>query len=871
MKPKKKSAKPKKSVAFSFLFPLLIFLLAFAQYANTLTHNYAWDDEIVITKNEITQKGLTGLGEIWTTGSYIPQRKVYRPVTQTTFALEKQFFGNNPAAGHFFNVLYYALCCIFLFFVLKKLFRKAPPLLLFCIAALFVVHPVHTEVVANIKSRDEILALLFSLGSIFYFIKYLDNSKILNIGIAILFFGLGCLSKLNAITILAVFPLIYLFRKAEKKPFLNSHFLKDFFQGTPTKNPETLFPKASLFWQNTNVYLKVLFWGLAIAFILFSSADPSKVSIFAALLLPVLYLTFFNDNFDNGEALLASGLLTANALLFGWKSVALFLVLFFFFKTAASQRHQPFRLQNWWPVILPVIALMGTHAFLKGLGILAFLLVLTFLFYKKLWYALMAVTGIFLGTLLFGKNSYHFNMIVFGGALVSALLFWQNKNRLAFLPILLLLPLSVLPRLYFNLDAVNAYQTLDLEVPKVVTNQDGLAYDITNNSLILAKTPAEKWATIGDIQLRYLAKLFFPHPLVHHYGYNSITLKTFDHFGVKLSLFLHLFLLLAGLYFLCRGNPIGFGILFYFITISIYTNIVLLAPDTMAERFLFFPSAGFCIAIIFILKYLLNPDFKKHPLTAARNISFLGIILMLSAAFFILTFIRNKDWKDPVTLISNTLPNAPNNAALHAIYGAEWTKYLMANPTTKEAPEIMNNITNALERAIEIAPDYYNARVDLGVAYIRQKKIPEARSIFEKAEEINPKHPLASLYLGFIALEERRNEACIEYINAAFTKNDQIASRPNLRKHLLPEANQKQGFLFLGRAYAFTGQLAKAKATLQQGTSKFPGDSNFMKVLAGLQEQAGDIQGAIESYKAALSINKNDQQTNQNLQRLLGR
>lgn len=47
----------------------------------------------------------------------------------------------------------------------------------FLTALLFIAHPVHTEVVANIKSRDEILSLLFSIVACIYFLKFIDEEK----------------------------------------------------------------------------------------------------------------------------------------------------------------------------------------------------------------------------------------------------------------------------------------------------------------------------------------------------------------------------------------------------------------------------------------------------------------------------------------------------------------------------------------------------------------------------------------------------------------------------------------------------------------------------------------------------------------------
>jgi len=84
----------------------------------------------------------------------------------------------------------------------------------FVVSALFTAHPIHTEVVANIKGRDEIMTLFFSLAATLFVWRAVDRrSWPLAFGGAALFF-LGLLSKENAITFLAVVPiLLYLLRK----------------------------------------------------------------------------------------------------------------------------------------------------------------------------------------------------------------------------------------------------------------------------------------------------------------------------------------------------------------------------------------------------------------------------------------------------------------------------------------------------------------------------------------------------------------------------------------------------------------------------------------------------------------------------------
>ena len=165
-----------------YRFYLLIFFAAFIQYANTLEHEYAWDDSIVITQNERVQKGIKGIPQLFYKHKSLKAQDKYgyRPLTLISFAIEVGLFGQNPKAGHFFNVLYYCLLCLLLFGTMKEIFRGKGDLFAFVITLVFIVHPLHVEVVANIKSRDEILSLLFGLFALNAFIALFREDAFFN-------------------------------------------------------------------------------------------------------------------------------------------------------------------------------------------------------------------------------------------------------------------------------------------------------------------------------------------------------------------------------------------------------------------------------------------------------------------------------------------------------------------------------------------------------------------------------------------------------------------------------------------------------------------------------------------------------------------
>lgn len=198
---------------------ILVFLFAFLLYGNSLKNNYSLDDEIVTStykqKNPRIEKGIKGIPGLFKS-YYVETGKQnydYRPVALVSFALEYQFFKNKPYIGHLINVLIYGLTCVLVFSLLAKIFSKHHLLYPLIMALVFAAHPLHTEVVDNIKNRDELLSFLFALCSMHYALKYVDKKNIKPIVLSVFFLLLALLSKKTALIFIALIPLtIYFFR-----------------------------------------------------------------------------------------------------------------------------------------------------------------------------------------------------------------------------------------------------------------------------------------------------------------------------------------------------------------------------------------------------------------------------------------------------------------------------------------------------------------------------------------------------------------------------------------------------------------------------------------------------------------------------------
>lgn len=266
---------------------IVIVLLGLIFNITTLNNEYALDDGIIIHQNDHVIKGFSGIKGILTKDAYESfYRRMnatdqlaggrYRPLSVVSFAIEQEFIGayenglypaktgpgtyncwdlnqndiNDPeedlnhdgvynevdcqvkgaSIRHFVNIITFILGVVLLYVFFRNYIFKNNHDLAFLSALLFLMHPLHTEVIANVKSRDEIFSLIFiSLTFIFSF-KYMENKSPKTLFWASFNFLLALLSKEYAVVLVALIPIaMFMFDQIEFDPktFLKS---KDFKQ-----------------------------------------------------------------------------------------------------------------------------------------------------------------------------------------------------------------------------------------------------------------------------------------------------------------------------------------------------------------------------------------------------------------------------------------------------------------------------------------------------------------------------------------------------------------------------------------------------------------------------------------------------------------
>ncbi len=145
-----------------FLAGLLIALTLVA-YGPTLDAGFIWDDDDYVTENP-TLRTADGLRRIWLDYGATPQ---YYPMVHTSYWLEYQLWGLEPAGFHAVNVLLHTVGAMLLWAVLAALGLPGA----WFAAAIFALHPVHVESVAWITERKNVLSGVFYLASLHAYLR----------------------------------------------------------------------------------------------------------------------------------------------------------------------------------------------------------------------------------------------------------------------------------------------------------------------------------------------------------------------------------------------------------------------------------------------------------------------------------------------------------------------------------------------------------------------------------------------------------------------------------------------------------------------------------------------------------------------------
>jgi len=325
----------------------------------------------------------------------------------------------------------------------------------------------------------------------------------------------------------------------------------------------------------------------------------------------------------------------------------------------------------------------------------------------------------------------------------------------------------------------------------------------------------------------YIRLLFFPYELNAEY----FLLASNSLFEPIVLIGLAIILSLCCIAFkYAKKTPIlSFSIFWFFITILPVSNIFP-QGNIFAERYVYIPSVGFCIAIGFLFSSFLKKNIKTHSLNWQKSLSILFFLLIIALGR--VTYERNKVWEDDFSLWHETVKASPYSPVAHANLASVYYNLNLWDKAIEEA-----NMT------IKLDPLFYQAFFVLGNAYLKKGETEEAIEAYKKAIEIVPNSDMA---YNRLAIAYGKNGQYKKAIKAGLTALEMNPYCDWARYNLAVN-------------YSFLGLVDEAVDSYEKYLETNPDFPGVYVDLGYLYYKKGDYKKAREKWFAALKLSEDFQ------------
>ncbi|HET6439115.1 MAG TPA: tetratricopeptide repeat protein [Anaeromyxobacter sp.] len=266
-------------------------------------------------------------------------------------------------------------------------------------------------------------------------------------------------------------------------------------------------------------------------------------------------------------------------------------------------------------------------------------------------------------------------------------------------------------------------------IPYLVGHGPALAVAPVARWFPVATPKAHLFFTMSRVLGEYLRILVFPSFLGGDFAYAArIPTLTAPTFGFAVATVAWGLTLAAGLALLRPAPLVGIGLTWTFVAILPVLQIVPVGV-LLAERLLYLPSVGFCLALAATVAALPSPRRIRgtsRPTRVARLVLW-ALPATLVALLAARTVVRTRDWRSTVSFWESELEKAPNEVVVN--------NNLAVAYTSRGEPE---KAIARLEVATKNRPSYWRAWVNLGIARGDLGERAAARRAFAEAIRLAP-------------------------------------------------------------------------------------------------------------------------------------
>lgn len=154
----------------------IVVALAVAASLSGITNGFAFDDVRAVFEDTRIHS-LPSLWHVFTETYWLPKygASLYRPLTSLGFGLQWAIGGGSPLVFHIVSIIAYAAVCAAMLGLAKQIFDNTTALVG---TAIFAVHPLHVEAVANVVGQAELGAALLEIIAVSKYLKWSREGKV---------------------------------------------------------------------------------------------------------------------------------------------------------------------------------------------------------------------------------------------------------------------------------------------------------------------------------------------------------------------------------------------------------------------------------------------------------------------------------------------------------------------------------------------------------------------------------------------------------------------------------------------------------------------------------------------------------------------
>src|SRR3989338_2630221 len=350
--------------------------------------------------------------------------------------------------------------------------------------------------------------------------------------------------------------------------------------------------------------------------------------------------------------------------------------------------------------------------------------------------------------------------------------------------------------------------------------------------------------------LTYIRLLFFP--INQNVDYDFPLSQNLLEWKTLLSLLTIIILIVLSFKIRYRHRLISFGILWFFLTLSVESSFIPI-HHVIFEHRLYLPSVGFVIA------------FCAWALTIFKNTR--GVVALLIMTVFIFSYLtiqRNKIWQSEEILWQDVVKKSPNKSRgfknLGSIYYKEskldlgleaFNKAIEIKPDDGEAYNnrgaalmqkgLFDSALDDFNHALALNPHSNEVYDNRGELFKRVNKYPQAFADFSKSIALNPNYAKAYNNRGVLYGEIQQYENALSDFNKALAIDGGFA-----------DAYNNRGVVYLRRQ-----MLELAMSDFNKTIGLNPHNAESYSNRGSIYQQRNQLKEALEDYNKALNLRGN--------------